>query len=190
MYLTPKQARFVAEYPKDCNATRAAIRAGYSPKTANEQGSRLLAKVSIRDKIDANLSHLGEQAGLTAERLIQYLGWIINADITNLFYPNGKVKPFHSLPQHVAYAVASLNVKKNRIRIRLQDKLRVIELLAKRLGLFDHDQKNRHPDPTPKIDFSAIDTETIKRIAGMVRCPAKCCSLEISGKSPPYLTAH
>ena len=45
--LTPKQQRFVDEYLIDLNATQAAIRAGYSPKTANEQGARLLVNVSI-----------------------------------------------------------------------------------------------------------------------------------------------
>jgi phage terminase small subunit len=45
--LTPKQELFVKEYLIDLNATQAAIRAGYSKKTANEQGARLLAHVSV-----------------------------------------------------------------------------------------------------------------------------------------------
>ncbi|MEW5088538.1 terminase small subunit, partial [Klebsiella pneumoniae] len=49
--LTDQQRLFVAEYLKDNNATQAAIRAGYSKKTANEQGARLLAKVSIAQAI-------------------------------------------------------------------------------------------------------------------------------------------
>lgn len=49
--LTPRQHRFVAEYVSDLNATRAAIRAGYSSKTANEQGSRLLRNVSVSEAI-------------------------------------------------------------------------------------------------------------------------------------------
>lgn len=49
--LTAQQRLFVAEYLKDNNATQAAIRAGYSKKTANEQGARLLAKVSIAQAI-------------------------------------------------------------------------------------------------------------------------------------------
>ncbi len=44
--LTPKQARFVEEYLIDLNATQAAIRAGYSAKTAEVQGSRLLGNVA------------------------------------------------------------------------------------------------------------------------------------------------
>ncbi len=49
--LTPKQARFVEEYLIDLNATQAAIRAGYSAKTANEQGAQLL--VSVRKEFDS-----------------------------------------------------------------------------------------------------------------------------------------
>ena len=49
--LTPKQARFVEEYLIDLNATQGAIRAGYSAKTANEQGAQLLAKLSIRGAV-------------------------------------------------------------------------------------------------------------------------------------------
>ena len=45
--LTPKQDQFVKEYLVDLNATQAAIRAGYSAKTANEQGSRLLANAKV-----------------------------------------------------------------------------------------------------------------------------------------------
>ena len=51
MALTEKQKRFAEEYLIDLNATQAAIRAGYSAKTANEQGSRLLANVSIQKAI-------------------------------------------------------------------------------------------------------------------------------------------
>ena len=49
--MTDKQARFCEEYMIDLNATQAAIRAGYSPKTANEQAARLLANVSIQNRI-------------------------------------------------------------------------------------------------------------------------------------------
>src|SRR5262245_23429570 len=50
--LTAKQAMFVREYLTDMNGTQAAIRAGYSARTANEQGARLLAKASIREAIE------------------------------------------------------------------------------------------------------------------------------------------
>ncbi len=54
--LTAKQERFCQEYVIDLNATQAAVRAGYSAKTANEQGCRLLANVSVKARI-AELQH-------------------------------------------------------------------------------------------------------------------------------------
>lgn len=50
--LSAKQRAFVTEYLVDGNATQAAIRAGYSPKTAQEQGSRLLSKVIVREAVE------------------------------------------------------------------------------------------------------------------------------------------
>ena len=54
--LTDKQKKFVEEYLIDLNATQSAIRAGYSPKTANEQGARLLANVSIQEAIAESMA--------------------------------------------------------------------------------------------------------------------------------------
>ena len=55
--LTAKQELFVAEYLVDLNATQAAIRAGYSEKTANEQSARLLAKVSVQAAVAAKTAN-------------------------------------------------------------------------------------------------------------------------------------
>lgn len=49
--LTEKQQRFVEEYLIDLNATQAAIRAGYSAKTADQQGSRMLANVKVNRQL-------------------------------------------------------------------------------------------------------------------------------------------
>lgn len=65
MALTPKQQRFAEEYLVDMNATQAAIRAGYSPKTANEQGSRLLTNVSIRAHIERGRLAMAEKTEMT-----------------------------------------------------------------------------------------------------------------------------
>lgn len=49
--LTPRQSRFVDEYLIDLNATQAAIRAGYSEKTARQQAARLLSNVNVQESI-------------------------------------------------------------------------------------------------------------------------------------------
>lgn len=67
--LTAKQARFVAEYLKDQNATQAAIRAGYSKATANQQGSRLLANVGVAAALRAKQTRVARKAEITVESL-------------------------------------------------------------------------------------------------------------------------
>jgi phage terminase small subunit len=62
-----RQLAFISEYPIDQNGTQAAIRAGYSEKTANEQSARLLAKVSIRNAIDERLQQKANVCNITAE---------------------------------------------------------------------------------------------------------------------------
>lgn len=71
--LTPKQERFIQEYLIDLNATQAAIRAGYSKDTANEQGSRLLANVSISARIEARKKELTQKTELTQEWVLDKL---------------------------------------------------------------------------------------------------------------------
>lgn len=71
--LTPRQARFVQEYLIDLNATQAAIRAGYSAATANQQGARLLANVGVRAAVDAAMAKRGERALVTGDEVIAEL---------------------------------------------------------------------------------------------------------------------
>jgi len=67
--LSPKQSRFVAEYLKDQNATQAAIRAGYSKATANQQGSRLLANVGVAAALREKQTRVARKAEITVESL-------------------------------------------------------------------------------------------------------------------------
>lgn len=79
--LPPKQRLFIAEYVVDKNAKQAAIRAGYSAKTAEVQGSRLLSNVKVRELIDKKLEKLEEKVGLTAERVMREVKAIATSNI-------------------------------------------------------------------------------------------------------------
>lgn len=70
MSLTPKQERFVQEYLIDLNATQAAIRTGYSAKTANEQASRLLANVKIAAAVSEAMKARAEDIGIDQKMVI------------------------------------------------------------------------------------------------------------------------
>jgi len=71
--LTAKQQAFVDEYLIDLNATQAAIRAGYSAKTAQEQSSRLLSKVIIKAAIDDRLKAAQKRAETTLDDILNEL---------------------------------------------------------------------------------------------------------------------
>lgn len=71
--LTLKQSRFIDEYLIDLNGTQAAIRTGYSAKTANEQAARLLANVSIKKEIDERLAKQHTDAIVSREMVLRGL---------------------------------------------------------------------------------------------------------------------
>lgn len=69
--LPPKRQRFVDEYVIDSNGTQAAIRAGYSAKTANEQATRLLANVSVKAAVNEKLAAIARNNEIDAN-------WVVN----------------------------------------------------------------------------------------------------------------
>ena len=70
MSLTPKRQAFVREYPTDLNATKAAIRAGFSEKTAYSQGQRLLKNVEVADAIQKALAERSERTEITQDYVL------------------------------------------------------------------------------------------------------------------------
>lgn len=71
--LTDKQERFVAEYLVDLNSTQAAIRSGYSPRSAKKQGFENLQKPEIRRAINASKRRVAAKLEISAERVLQRL---------------------------------------------------------------------------------------------------------------------
>ena len=82
--LTDKQQRFVEEYMVDLNATQAAIRAGYSPNTAAEQGYEHLRKPQIQLAIEKARREQQERTGITADRVLREIAAVALADAREL----------------------------------------------------------------------------------------------------------
>jgi phage terminase small subunit len=144
--LTPKQQRFVAEYLVDLNATQAAIRAGYSPNGANVLACRLLTKANVAAAIQAGAARRLAKADLTADRTLEELAGVAFSNVQRLFTPTGDLIPVHELPPAVAASLASVEwVMKNAtsgdgkvdrvLKIKMCDKVRGLELLAKHFAL-------------------------------------------------------
>jgi phage terminase small subunit len=71
--MTPRQERFLQEYLVDLNATQAAIRAGYSARTANEQGARLLATASVASAIQVAQQTRSDRIQITQDDVVRGL---------------------------------------------------------------------------------------------------------------------
>lgn len=96
--LSPRARLFVAEYLKDLNATQAAIRAGYSARTAGQQGSRLLKNAQIAEAIAASVKQREEKALSDVEFLRRRLREEIEADVYDIFNEDGSAKPIKDWP--------------------------------------------------------------------------------------------
>ena len=144
--MTPKQARFVAEYLKDFNATQAAIRAGFSAKTAAQQASRLLTNVKVQEAVAAAQAKHVASDELTAARVLEEYRRLSFCDLRSFFDADGNLTPVTELTADQGSALAGLEViKKNAAagdghidvihKFKLWDKTRALESLAKHFGL-------------------------------------------------------
>lgn len=96
--LTDKQELFAREYLKDLNATQAAIRAGYSAKTAQEQASRLLSNVMVQARIAELKSDRNEQIGIDAAYVLRRLVEIDQMDVLDIVRDDLSLKPVTEWP--------------------------------------------------------------------------------------------
>ena len=143
MELNERQKRFAEEYLIDLNATQAAIRAGYSPATADQQGSRLLKNVKVRAYIDRRLAELSRRTGVTQERIIRELARVAFIDPLQVVDPaTGTIRSDATVDDTAA--IASVKVRQIPAEtgtivereIRFADKIRALELLGKRFGMW------------------------------------------------------
>ncbi|MCD1644151.1 terminase small subunit [Aurantimonas coralicida] len=149
--LTPKQERFVQEYLVDLNATQAAIRTGYSAKTAKQQGQRLLTNADVQAAVSAAREEASERSGVTIERALQEMARLGFSDIRNIFTEGGQLKHPSSWDDATAAAVSSVKVVTRPTggedengnkevehvhEIKLWDKNSALDKIGKHLGMF------------------------------------------------------
>lgn len=108
--LTAKQQRFVAEYLIDLNATQSAVRAGYSAKTAEQQGPRLLGNAGVAAAIQKALQKRAARTEITQDRVLLELSRIAFFDPRRLLNADGSPKPINELDDDTAAAVAGLDI--------------------------------------------------------------------------------
>ena len=143
--LNLKQERFCEEYIIDLNATKAAIRAGYSVKTAYSIGQKLLKKVEIQTKIQQLKDKRSARTIITQDKVIQELaaiGFAKATDYARVVYDKQgnagvQIVGSNELSKQQISAISSIKESANGIEIKLCDKLKALELLGRHLGMFN-----------------------------------------------------
>ena len=146
--LNQRQQKFAAEYVKSGNATRAAIKAGYSVDTAYAQSHKLLKHVGIAAKIqrirDASLRRIE----VSNDRVVQEIARIAFSDVRRLFDEDGQLKPVKDWSDEDAAAVKSIQVVRRPgvgkdepdeyvHKIMLWDKPTALQKLGDHMGMFE-----------------------------------------------------
>lgn len=130
--MNAKQRRFCDEYLIDCNATQAAIRAGYSKKTANEQAARLLANVSIKSYIDEQLERIHNEKTADAQEVLEYLTSVMRGEHTE------------QTLKLVGEGVQAIT----EIDVAAKERLKAAELIGKRYGIWKNSVDVKGAIPT------------------------------------------
>lgn len=161
--LTALQRRFVEEYTRDCNATRAAKAAGYSEKTARQQGSENLSKPDISAAIKARLDELSMEAGEVLARVTMMArgslypfinfkekgDWAVDITTPEALAALPTLKTITvdtRLGKTVIHAddgpVTFTRIEDQRIKVELHDQMRALELLGRAHGLWEKPEKS------------------------------------------------
>lgn len=161
--LTPMQQRFCDEYLLDVNGKAAAIRAGYSPKTAVKKACHLLKLQPVKEYLAEKREVISEELGLSATQLLQEYARIAFFDARNLYDDNHRLIPFNELPPDTAAAIGVEMFEKcvgsgdtrlqagRVVKIGLQHKLAALNALAKHLGLFEKENMKTMPNEPMRV---------------------------------------
>lgn len=148
---------FAREYLIDLNAKQAAIRAGYSPRTAEQQASRLLVNIKVAPLIAAGMRAREARVDVTADRVLRELARVAFADIGEAFAEDGSLLPVKQIPIDTRRALASIDSDELREdgaavgmvrKVKLADKLRALEMLAKHTRVLE---------PAPDFDPGLLE---------------------------------
>ncbi len=159
--LTPTQQRFVDEYLIDLNASAAARRAGYSVRTAEWQGPQLLGKTHVAAAIAAAQAERAKRTQVDADWLLTRLAQEAEADLADLYQPDGALKPVHEWPQvwrkglvagvEVLEEFAGSGQERAQIgwvkKVKLADRVKIKELIGRHVTVGAWREKVEHTGP-------------------------------------------
>lgn len=151
MALTAKQERFVAEYLIDLNATQAAIRAGYSARTASETGYENLRKPQIAAELARRSKKAATKYELSADLVIRTIVQELTFDPAKLYDAEGRLLPITELPEDVRMALTSVEFEQHGSKdapvfvskVKWAQRQGAREQAMKHIGMFLEDNKQK-----------------------------------------------
>ncbi|MDP4109602.1 MAG: terminase small subunit [Bacillota bacterium] len=141
--LTAKQQRFAEEFLVDLNASQAAIRAGYSARSAYESAHQNMQNPRVRAYLDQMMAKLSRRTGVSQERIVRELARVAFVNAADVIdFSTASVSSQASSDDTAA--IAAIKVKNtptsegecSDCEIKLLDKLKALELLGKHMGMF------------------------------------------------------
>jgi phage terminase small subunit len=164
--LTAKQERFVEQYLIEPNATQAAIRAGYSAKTAESIGHENLRKPKISEKLEKARAERAERCALSADWVVEELHKLASSNMGDYMKPTPEGTPhldFSGLTRDQTGVISQVKVSSDgTITFRLHDRRAALVDLGRHLGIFD--LKARKPKKV-KIEVAQIREKVLRALA-------------------------
>lgn len=166
--LNPRQARFVDEYLVDLNATQAAIRSGYSKKTAAQIGERLLRKVEIQQALSGRMKARETRTEITQDKVLAELARIAfgNKRALMKWGPDGvTLVDSETITDEDAAMVSevseSVTEAGGTIKLKTHDKVKALELIGKHLGMFGDklELSGKGGGPVQHVNMTPADIE-------------------------------
>lgn len=176
MSITPKQQRFVDEYLIDLNGAQAAIRAGYSAKTAKAQANRLLANVHVERYLRSQKASRSVRLQISQDDVVRELANVAMVDIAQVVSWDGAnltVPAFEAMPAEARRAIQSIKVNRRRrsgdedwetetVEVKLHNKVQALEVLRRHLA-----PEGQAPGEGPSLNIYMGDDRRTLQIAGL-----------------------
>lgn len=188
--ISDRQIKFIDHYLVHLNASRAAMEAGYSPKTAFRMGQENLQKPAIRSRIDEALAKRSEKTKISSDQVLEELAIIAFSDVKNFINYNGQditLKQFSEIPEPLTRCISKITQKSTRdgpsVTIQMHDKLAAIEKLEKHLPM--HIARLREVEAL-KLEFEQKLLEYKQKIGFTETTPTAINIQVIDSRSPDY----
>lgn len=177
--LNDQVIRFCDNYLIHFNASRAAEQAGYSPKTSAQQASRLLTKVKVQEYLQSRKEKIAEKLQYSQERTMLEIARVAFGDVRKLFTVDGALRPITELDDDTAAIVSSVEVQEEEVtardieveekivagttkKVKLWDKMKGLEMLAKHYKIYDDG-----PKVTNNVNLGRLNTNDLKTLLAL-----------------------